>query len=276
MWLIGARRRSAPRLGRFNQCVLIFRTVSPSISEQLRYTYSGVLLMISKIIITINSLALMGALVWLYKSRDYEPAITTLSLISTLIVLFFRKKDHSETPSRPAHPSTEEQPKRPSHNYTIIVAVIACSLLAFLWWSREHIEPLKGPIRSPKQGKIQISSPYPGENVRIGYLKVLWSPQAPKILEFYRKNVSIEKTSFPVLSGTRIYLNQPGEVVIKIWTSNSSIEDQRMIIVVGASSFRTILILIDMVLFIVTGWLVLRGSSGQPSHIFNSRKKGEK
>ncbi len=158
----------------------------------------------------------------------------------------------------PSKEKTYQQAHGSNINYLIVVMIIgvmACGLLVWLWWTREHIAPLNGPIGIAIQEKIKISSPSPAENVRTGCLKVHWNPNTPKIIEFYRNNVSIEKTSFPVLPGTCIYLNQPGEIEIKLWTHNGTVEDQVKLTVVGMSLFRTIIKLTVIVLFIVIGFL---------------------
>ncbi len=53
----------------------------------------------SILLFALNILALLGAILWFISSPDYEPAITSLVLVATLVGLFVRKKKHQENVS---------------------------------------------------------------------------------------------------------------------------------------------------------------------------------
>lgn len=52
--------------------------------------------MVNSILILINSIALIGAILWFINDRGWEPLVTSLTLLATLIGLIFtrnKKKD---------------------------------------------------------------------------------------------------------------------------------------------------------------------------------------
>lgn len=50
--------------------------------------------MINKILILLNILALIAAIIWLFFSPDWEPLVTSLGLISSLIVLVRKNSEN--------------------------------------------------------------------------------------------------------------------------------------------------------------------------------------
>ncbi|SOE22260.1 hypothetical protein SAMN06298216_2707 [Spirosomataceae bacterium TFI 002] len=50
--------------------------------------------MIKKTLILLNIVALIAALIWLFVSPDWEPLVTSLGLISSLIVLVQKKSEN--------------------------------------------------------------------------------------------------------------------------------------------------------------------------------------
>lgn len=49
--------------------------------------------MIKQVLIVLNIAGLLGALIWLYKSPDWEPLITSIGLIASLIALIYTNSD---------------------------------------------------------------------------------------------------------------------------------------------------------------------------------------
>lgn len=47
--------------------------------------------MVNSILILINSIALIGAILWFINERDWEPLVTSLTLLATLIGLIFTR-----------------------------------------------------------------------------------------------------------------------------------------------------------------------------------------
>lgn len=47
--------------------------------------------MVNSILVLINSIALIGAILWFINDRDWEPLVTSLTLLATLIGLIFTR-----------------------------------------------------------------------------------------------------------------------------------------------------------------------------------------
>lgn len=99
--------------------------------------------------------------------------------------------------------------------------------------------------------KAKIINPISNNVLGIGYLEVQWKPYGTKVLQVYRNSSLILETSQRVLSGSKIYLNKPGKIEIKIWNSEGPLDDNVWIEIVGNSYRTNIIYLAVAILFFI-------------------------
>lgn len=144
-------------------------------------------------------------------------------------------------------------------NKIFYVSIILSSfllLLCIIWFinTKERIIP-NTTITSNRiiidTQKAKIINPISNNVLGIGYVKVQWKPNGTKVLQVYRNSSLILESSQKVLTDSKMYLNKPGKIEIKIWNSEGLLDDNVWIEIVGNSFRPNIIYLAVAILFFI-------------------------
>ncbi len=72
-----------------------------------------------KILIILNIVGLLGSLVWLFRAPDWEPLVTSIGLIASLITLIYTDSDGPSSPNMKQKGGDNSRNYQSSGNITI-------------------------------------------------------------------------------------------------------------------------------------------------------------